>query len=142
MKTVATQRCTLIASPRLHRVVWLMHGVALAAIVWANLPPGVRACLLVAVVLSLWRSRHCYRRSEPIRLRLYRDGRLEKLGADETVTPLQLDAQTLVVAKAVVLRYRCENRLHTHVVLSDCMQTEDFRQLRLWLRNCKLQDSF
>jgi hypothetical protein len=65
---------------------------------------------------------------------LHGDGRIEKLGADNTVHEMVLHSHTTVLPFLIILLYRQKNRLQSLVLLKDSLQAEDFRQLRLWLR--------
>lgn len=107
-------------------------------LVWAGLwlaalPLGLRIGVGVAVaVLSLqtWRGV-----SQPVRLRLQADGRLQLRGATGDWEDVEVLGDSFVSPALIVLRYRREReRPHALTLLPDSADTEFMRRLRVSLR--------
>jgi hypothetical protein len=131
MKAVAPLSVSLKPSRRLLLIQTVAHVVAAAAVLAASLPPWLAAVFLILIGASLAR----LRRTSPVEILLLRgDGRLEKVGVGDTACELIVHPHTLVLSFLVVLLYRQEGRLRALTLLADSLATEDFRQLRLWLR--------
>ena len=110
---------------------WLAHGLAVVAVLTANIPWTLRGALLVAIAVSLL---YQLRPPRVVALILHADGRLEKVGADGAAVTLQLHQHTTLLPGLAILLYRQQGRLAALPVLADSLSAEDFRQLRLHLR--------
>lgn len=133
MKSVAPLSVSINPSRRLLLIQSVAHVTAAGAVLSAVLPPWLAAVLLVLIGASL---AHQRRRSVTVGLVLGGDGRLQIVGADGTATEIVVHPHTLVLSFLVVLLFRQEGRLRSLTLLTDSLEHEDFRQLRLWLRWC------
>ncbi|MCF8198407.1 MAG: hypothetical protein K9J42_06550 [Sulfuritalea sp.] len=131
MKFAATWGISLKPSRRLFLILIFAHIAALGAILAATLPSWLTAGLLVAVGASLASMR---RLQAVAGLTLHGDGRLETVGIDGTASEAFVQPQTVVWWFLVVLLYRQDGRLRSTVLLADSFDSDDFRQLRIWLR--------
>lgn len=131
MKSAAASGVSIKPSRRLLLILTIAHIVAAGSVLVATLPSWLTAALLVVVGASLAR----LRRPQAVSgLTLYGDGRLEIVGADETASEARVQPHTVVWAFLVVLLYRQDGRLRSIVLLADSFDSNDFRQLRIWLR--------
>ncbi|TBR13799.1 MAG: hypothetical protein EPO43_09625 [Rugosibacter sp.] len=135
------------------RLLWLAHLIAACIVLGVNLSSLLQGALLLMIGTS-WIKRDST--ASTAALILHGDGRIEKVGAGDTprsvesdrrkcravfgkspggtVSDLFLHPHTTVLPFLVILLYRQKNRLQSLVLLSDSLEAEDFRQLRLWLR--------
>lgn len=131
MKPVAPLTIPLRPSRRLLLVQTIAHLVAGGAVLVSTIPSWLAAALLLLVGLSLTRQQ----RLSPVTAIVLRgDGNIDIVGADGTVIEAAVHPHTLVLSFLVVLLYRQQGRLRSLVLPGDSLATEDFRQLRLWLR--------
>ena len=107
------------------------HIVAAGAVLASALPAWLAALLAALVGASLARQRG---RKPVAGLVLRGEGRIETVGADGATDEAAIHPHTLVLAGIVVLLYRQRGRLRALTLLSDSLDAEAFRQLRLWLR--------
>ena len=133
MKSAAPLRIAFKPSRRLLMIEWTAHLFLASAVLVATMPVWIAASLAGVIGVSLMRvHKHlCARRGV---LRLHADGRLEKLGADETPVVWQVHPSTTVLPFLVVLLYRQQGRTRSLVLVGDSCASDDFRKLRLWLR--------
>jgi len=138
MKPVAHLSVSIRPSRHLLLIQSMAHVVAAGAVLAASLPSWLAAILLLLIGASLTRAR---RKSSPESLVLCGDGQLQIVGSDGDPKVVQSKASavvvhphSLVLSFLVVLLYRQEGRLRSLTLLADSLATEDFRQLRLWLR--------
>jgi hypothetical protein len=129
--TTPTLHISLQRSYRLLLVQWLAHGVAVFAVLCADIPDGFIWLLLVLVAASLL---YQHRPMPVTGLILHGDGRIEKVGADGTASTMTLHRHTTVLPFMTVLLYRQNGRLAALPLLADSLAAEDLRQLRLYLR--------
>jgi toxin CptA len=110
----------------------VVHALAVAALWWADLDMMYRLALMVAVVVSLIRTR---RPPNLPTLRCRADGRLET-GREETWSPVEVRPDTVVLAWFVALRYRQPGRKRDEIlaIFPDMLAADDFRRLRIWLK--------
>lgn len=120
-------------SRRLRAALVLMHAAAvlalwLSAIDW-RLALGGSVSLLVSLALH-------WRRQLPWRLRLAGDGSLYRLAANDEATKIEVLPGAVVTRWLVVARIldEGEGRARALLVLSDSLNPDDFRALRIWLR--------
>jgi len=131
MKQIAALPLAIKPSRRLLLIQSAAHVVAAGAVLAAAIPSWLAAVLLILVGASL----ACLRRtSSATGLVLGGDGRLQIVGPDGTASEAAVHPHTLVLAFLVVLLFRQDGRLRSLTLLADSLATEDFRQLRLWLR--------
>ena len=134
MKPVAPLTIPLRPSRRLLLVQAIAHLVAGGAVLVSTIASWLAAALLLLVGLSLTRQQ----RLSPVTAIVLRgDGNIDIVGADGTVIEAAVHPHTLVLSflvVLVVLLYRQQGRLRSLVLPGDSLATEDFRQLRLWLR--------
>jgi hypothetical protein len=131
MKPVAPLTIPLRPSRRLLLVQAIAHLVAGGAVLVSTIASWLAAALLLLVGLSLTRQQ----RLSPVTAIVLRgDGNIDIVGADGTVIEAAVHPHTLVLSFLVVLLYRQQGRLRSLVLPGDSLATEDFRQLRLWLR--------
>ncbi|MBL8478374.1 MAG: hypothetical protein JNK59_03615 [Sterolibacteriaceae bacterium] len=131
MKPVAPLTIPLRPSRRLLLVQVIAHLVAGGAVMVSTIPSWLAAALLLLVGLSLTRQQ----RLSPVTAIVLRgDGNIDIVGADGTAIEGAVHPHTLVLSFIVVLLYRQQGRLRSLVLPGDSLATEDFRQLRLWLR--------
>ena len=131
MKPVAPLTIPLRPSRRLLLVQVIAHLVAGGAVMVSTIASWLAAALLLLVGLSLTRQQ----RLSPVTAIVLRgDGNIDIVGADGTVIEAAVHPHTLVLSFLVVLLYRQQGRLRSLVLPGDSLATEDFRQLRLWLR--------
>jgi hypothetical protein len=143
MKPVASLSLAIKPSRRLLVIQSIAHIVAAGAVLAANLPSWLVVMLLMLIGASLAHLRHM-----PVvtGLVLSGDGRLQTVGAcrpakrnsrqteSGTASDAVVHPHTFVLSFLVVLLYRQEGRLRSLTLLGDSLGTDDFRQLRLWLR--------
>ncbi len=131
MKPVAPLTIPLRPSRRLLLVQAIAHLVAGGAVLVSTIASWLAAALLLLVGLSLTRQQ----RLSPVTAIVLRgDGNIDIVGADGTAIEAAVHPHTLVLSFLVVLLYRQQGRLRSLVLPGDSLATEDFRQLRLWLR--------
>lgn len=123
---------TLQPSRWLRRATAVLHLLAGAAILLADLPVWLAGLLLLAVAASL---AHARRLPPSTALRCRADGSLAMRAGDDWQA-VDLLPDSLVLAWLVVLRYRHPGRrwADTLVVLPDGLAADDFRHLRVWLK--------
>jgi toxin CptA len=127
------------SSRRLALCILLGHGVALGALVFSPIPPAAFLSLLVVLVLSsvyyVMRDARLTLAEAWIGLRLEEDCMvLVRRNGDEMAG--QLLRSSVVTPQLVILNVKIPNYYWTqHVVLmSDSMEAESFRQLRVALK--------
>ena len=131
MKPVAALTIPLRPSRQLLLVQSMAHVVAAGAVLASTIPSWLAALLLLVVGLSLARQS----RPLPVAAIVLRgDGNIEIVGADGTASEAVVHPHTLVLSFLVVLLYRQQGRLRSLTLPGDSLASEDFRQLRLWLR--------
>jgi len=131
MKQVAPISVRIKPSRRLLLIQSIAHVAAVGAVLASTVPSWLAVVLLIMIGASL----ACLRRTSPVAgLVLSSDGRLQIVGADGTASEAVVHPHTLVLSFLVVLLCRQEGRLRMLTLLADSLATEDFRQLRLWLR--------
>lgn len=128
MTTLLT--CTVQASRRLGLLLAVLHSLALAGLWLAALPAWARILGTAAVVLSCWRGR---RAQAAITLRCEADGRLE-IGQDQDWQSVEILPGSVVWPWCCTLRLRGTGFRRSLTVLSDSLDAETFRRLRVWLR--------
>jgi hypothetical protein len=131
MKPVATLSLQFKPSRRLLLLQSLAHVAAAAAVMASTIPSWLAVLLLLLVGFSWVRVR---RGSALTGLMLRGDGTIETLSSDGAAAGAVLHQHTLVLSFLVVVLYRQNDRLQALTLLGDSLTTEDFRQLRLWLR--------
>lgn len=131
MKPVAALTIPLRPSRRLLFVQVVAHTVAAGAVLASTIPSWLAVLLVLLVGLSLARQQ----RLLPVAAIVLRgDGNIEIVGADGTANEAVVHPHTLVLSFLVVLLYRQQGRLRSLTLPGDSLASEDFRQLRLWLR--------
>jgi len=132
MKPVAAPlSLSLRPSRRLALALSVAHVVAAAAVLASALPAWLAALLVVLIGASL----AYQRRPLPVASLVLRgEGRIETVDAGGATAEAAIHPHTLVLAWIVVLLYRQRGRLSALTLLSDSLDPEDFRQLRVWLR--------
>lgn len=145
MRPIAKRLVSVRPSRFLMCLLWLVHFFA----VWIVLSAKISSLWQGALVLLIGASwiKHAGMASveqstltnttvtkSTATLILHGDGRIEKLGAGDTVSEVVLHPHTTGLPFLVILLYREKKRLQSLVLLKDSLETEDFRQLRLWLR--------
>jgi len=132
MKPVAAPlSLSLRPSRRLALYLAAAHVVAAGAVLASALPAWLTALLVGLVGASLARQR----RPMPVAgLVLRGEGRIDTVAADGATAEAAIHPHTLVLAGLVVLLYRQGGRLRALTLLSDSLDAEEFRQLRVWLR--------
>ena len=123
-------QCELKPSRSLRHSQWALHVLALLGLALADLPWPARALGAVLVVISLWRLQQT---QAAVALRCQADGRLE-IGQDQDWQAVELLPGSVVWPGCCVLRLRGAAHRHTLTVLSDSLEAETFRRLRVWLR--------
>lgn len=135
MRPVAKRSVSVRSSRLLKRLLWLVHLVAVWIVFSTNIPSLLQGILLLLIAaLGIKHAGMVSAEKNTTALILHGDGRIEKLGAGDTVHEVVLHPHTTVLPFLVILLYRQKNRLQSLVLLKDSLQAEDFRQLRLWLR--------
>ena len=131
MRPVGALSLAIEPSRHLLLIQSVAHAVAVGAVLASTVPSWLAVVLLIMIGASLGR----LRRPSPVAgLVLSSDGRLQIVGADGTASEAVVHPHTLVLSFLVVLLCRQEGRLRMLTLLADSLATEDFRQLRLWLR--------
>lgn len=131
MKAVAALTVSIKPSRRLLLIQSVAHIVAALSVLAANLPLWLALTILIAIGASLAR---LSRQQELERLVFHGDGRIEIVGADETVIESRMHPHTLVWSFLVVLLYRQNSRMRSVVLLPDSAGDDELRRLRIWLR--------
>ena len=131
MKSVAPLSVSIKPSRRLLFIQSAAHVVAAGAVLSAAISSWLATTCLILIGASL---AHQRRRPVAVGLVLGGDGRIQIVGADGTATEVVVHSHTLVLSFLVVLLYRREGHLRSLTLLTDSLEHEDFRQLRLWLR--------
>jgi len=131
--TVSTPalRILLHRSRRLLLLQWLAHGMAIFAVLRADIPGGLVWLLLALIAISLL---YQHRPMSVTGLILHGDGRIETIDADGMASVIILHRHTTVLPFMIILLYRQNGRLAALPLLADSLAAEDFRQLRLHLR--------
>lgn len=114
-----------------------MHGLALAAIALAELPPWVHALLALPVLISMALVLRGRVLGKPPVLRALPDGSLElDAGGRGEPRRARVHRGSRVYSGLIVLRYRLEGerRRRSLVIAPDCADAQALRQLRVWLR--------
>ena len=111
------------------------HAAALAAVFLADLPAALQAALAAAVAMSGWRLRQARRIQ---RLDLGSDGRVRLEYADGRCLDAVPERQSTVTARLCLLLLLHARGSETLLLLPDALDGEDFRRLRLWLRQSAL----
>ncbi|TRZ90313.1 MAG: hypothetical protein D4R84_16400 [Rhodocyclaceae bacterium] len=131
MKQIAAFPVVIKPSRHLLIVQSVAHVAAAGAVLATALPSWLTALLLILIGASLAR----LRRNSPVTgLVLGGDGLLQIVGPDGAASDAAVHPHTLVLSFLVVLLYRQQGGLHALTLPADSLATEDFRQLRLWLR--------
>lgn len=115
----------------LKRAVWTLFGLAALAIMLAALPLWLQGLGLALLLLAALRDQG----QGAMRLQCQADGSLSVLQGEEW-RPVMLMPGSIVNPWLTTIRYRSETgkRTGTMVLLSDSLDAEDFRRLRVWLR--------
>jgi len=102
--TTPTLHISLQRSYRLLLVQWLAHGVAVFAVLCADIPDGFIWLLLVLVAASLL---YQHRPMPVTGLILHGDGRIEKVGADGTASTMTLHHPHCLCWRTVLPQKTC-----------------------------------
>lgn len=123
---------TVEPSRWLRRVIVVMHLLACAAVLVADLAWPYRLAIMVAVAISLMAT---IRLPAAVTLRCQPDGHLSLRGADEWEA-VELLPDTVALSWFVLLRYRRpgQTRPDSRAILPDALEPEAFRRLRVWLK--------
>lgn len=155
MRPIAKRLVSVRPSRFLMCLLWLVHFVAVWIVLSAKIPSLWQGALVLLIGASWVKhagtasveqstltnttiTKSIIAKSTSAKntatLILHGDGRIEKLGAGDTVSEVVLHPHTTGLPFLVILLYREKKRLQSLVLLKDSLETEDFRQLRLWLR--------
>jgi len=112
----------------------VLHGLAAASLAVLPWPLSLRGLLLVTLASELWRP--IRRPSRVVGLRLAASGELSFQFANGEQAVVRVQPDSVVFSQLLVLRVRDgeSGRLQTLALLPDSMPSEQFRELRLWLR--------
>lgn len=126
---------TLRRSRQLAFLLAAAHAVAAAAVLPIVVPAWAKAFILLSLLASLAASLYRYgRRSTAAALTLRGDGGLDVALIDGSVVPASVHHWTTVLPWLVVLWWRDAAGRRALPLLSDALDGEDGRRLRLWLR--------
>ncbi|HMW17008.1 MAG TPA: hypothetical protein PKN13_04665 [Accumulibacter sp.] len=108
-----------------------VHALSVISVVVLPWSWGIRAALLMLVLVSLLRS------LKPIRLsglRLGERGQLALVYAQGDPVDVSVSPDTAVFSRLIVLRVHDQTRMISQPLFPDSMSADEFRRLRLWLR--------
>ena len=126
---------TLQPSRRLALLLLAVHGCALGVIAAITLPDWIKLALMLGIIWSAWRTLKSFRgRQRIVCLTLRRDGLLDYSRLNGEAGEARIHPHTTVTPQLTVLLLRSSRRIEPLVLLADSLDTEEFRQLRLWLR--------
>ena len=126
---------TLHPSRQLAIVLLLAHAGALAVVFAIVFPVWIKPILLLAIVVSMGLSlRRLHGPQRIVRLKLRNDGLLEYFRRNEETGEARIHPHATVTPWMSILLLRQGRRSEALIVLPDALSSEDFRQLRLWLR--------
>jgi len=115
-----------------------VHGLALCALPFSAAGTFMQVLLAMAILASLWHYQRRVRRENVhggMRIRLSRDGDWEVSLAAAPFQAARLATPVFVRPLLTVLRFRLvDGRRCCALLLPDCVDAEDFRRLRVWLR--------
>lgn len=107
-------------------------GLALAALLLAEVPAGAALALGVAVGLGVWRA---YRTASGVRLRIAADGHLQCQDEATEWRDIEVLDDSFVSPALIVMRYRAAGgRARALTLLADSAAADDLRRLRVSLR--------
>ena len=124
---LALQRSRLLAGLTI-----LLHLLAAGSVWLLPWPLLARSMLLLLLAISAW---SCLRPSPFVGIRLGARGELALRHAGGAVVACQVQPETTVFGRLVVLRVRDDQaRRRSLTLLPDSLSADQFRLLRLWLR--------
>ena len=125
---------TLRPSRRLALLLLAVHGGALVLVAAIALPVWIKLALLPAIFWSAWRALKRIRGGQRIAFLMLRsDGRLDCTRCNDQVVEARIHPHTTVTPQLTVILLRIDKRIEPLVVLTDSLNAEEFRKLRLWL---------
>ncbi len=112
------------------------HALALYALSFTTLEPCPRGVLAIAILAAWWHFRRTMAGAHgDVRIRLYRDGGWAISLRAERLRTARLMRPVFVHPSLTVLRFRLDDgSRHSVLLLPDCVDADDFRRLRVWLR--------
>jgi len=137
LNRIMTPQLDLLLTPSCYvaRACEAAHWLALCAVPFTRLDTLLQSLLATAILAALWHYRQRARRAVDVRIRLRRDGAWELALGDMPLQMARLATPVFVHPLLTVLRFRlADGRYCSALLLPDCVEAEDFRRLRVWLR--------
>lgn len=122
---------TIHPSRRLRAALVGLHGLACAALGLAQLSLAITGIGLLLLSASLW---YCTRPPPACTLRFHKEGTIEMLEGDGW-TQVFPDGPPVILPGLLGIRLRTPDRKRPifFSILSDCLDADQFRRLRVWL---------